>query len=304
MMLDNLINDLHNFRNGLKRITMAQENRINRDLMFKICFMYFANFILKILEINEEIVEISPTEIIGLENLKKPKIFNNFLDFAAVTKSGKIILFEFKKNALRTKDLKQLYNYFDRVHCKKKAHVDFIIITISDKGIISSYKNKPLIFCPRIIKTKTINKQKDLSILRDKFKHNYKLNPYDCSLMIALPLFKTEESEAEITREMCEYIKEKKNCIPADEVDDVVLAMYLNIIEYIDEEKQDELMEMIGLSEKIEGVISEIENNAREDREKKGERKIIKKLLKTFTEDEVSKILDIEKTTLLTLIHK
>lgn len=303
-MLDNLINDLHNFRNGLKRITMAQENRINRDLMFKICFMYFANFILKILEINEEIVEISPTEIIGLENLKKPKIFNNFLDFAAVTKSGKIILFEFKKNALRTKDLKQLYNYFDRVHCKKKAHVDFIIITISDKGIISSYKNKPLIFCPRIIKTKTINKQKDLSILRDKFKHNYKLNPYDCSLMIALPLFKTEESEAEITREMCEYIKEKKNCIPADEVDDVVLAMYLNIIEYIDEEKQDELMEMIGLSEKIEGVISEIENNAREDGEKKGERKIIKKLLKTFTEDEVSKILDIEKTTLLTLIHK
>ena len=304
MMLDNLINDLHNFRNGLKRITMAQENRINRDLMFKICFMYFANFILKILEINEEIVEISPTEIIGLENLKKPKIFNNFLDFAAVTKSGKIILFEFKKNALRTKDLKQLYNYFDRVHCKKKAHVDFIIITISDKGIIISYKNKPLIFCPRIIKTKTINKQKDLSILRDKFKHNYKLNPYDCSLMIALPLFKTEESEAEITREMCEYIKEKKNCIPADEVDDVVLAMYLNIIEYIDEEKQDELMEMIGLSEKIEGVISEIENNAREDGEKKGERKIIKKLLKTFTEDEVSKILDIEKTTLLTLIHK
>ena len=99
-------------------------------------------------------------------------------------------------------------------------------------------------------------------------------------------------------------LKRKKNCIPADEVDDVVLAMYLNIIEYIDEEKQDELMEMIGLSEKIEGVISEIENNAREDGEKKGERKIIKKLLKTFTEDEVSKILDIEKTTLLTLIHK
>lgn len=266
--------------------------------------MYFANFILKILEINEKIVEISPTEIIGLENLKKPKIFNNFLDFATVTKSGKIILFEFKKNALRTKDLKQSYKYFDRVHCKKKAHVDFIIITISDKGIISSYKNKPLIFCPRIIKTKTINKQKDLSILRDKFKHNCKLNPYDCSLMIALPLFKTEESETEITREMCEYIKEKKNCIPADEVDDVVLAMYLNLIEYIDEEKQDELMEMIGLSEKIDGVISEIENNAREDGEKKGERKIIKKLLKTFTEDEVSKILDIEKTTLLTLIHK
>lgn len=97
----------------------------------------------------------------GLENIKNPKIFNNLLDFAAVTKSGKLILFEFKKNTLRKKDLKQLYGYFDRVHCKNKVPVDFIIITISDKGMISSYENKPLIFCPRIIKTKTIDKQKD-----------------------------------------------------------------------------------------------------------------------------------------------
>lgn len=140
---------------------MALENRIDRDLMFKICFMYFANYILKILEINEEIIEISPTGLIGLENIKNPKIFNNFLDFATVTKSGKLILFEFKKNTLRKKDLKQAYGYFDRVHCKNKVPVDFIIITISDKGMISSYENKPLIFCPRIIKTKTIDKQKD-----------------------------------------------------------------------------------------------------------------------------------------------
>lgn len=97
----------------------------------------------------------------GLENIKNPKIFNNLLDFAAVTKSGKLILFEFKKNTLRKKDLKQSYDYFDWVHCKNKVNIDFIIITISDRGMISSYENKPLIFCPRIIKTKTIDKQKD-----------------------------------------------------------------------------------------------------------------------------------------------
>ena len=291
---------------------MGLEKRINRDLMFKICFMYFANYILKILGINEEIVEISPTELIGLESISKPKIFNNFLDFAAITKSGKIILFEFKKNALRTKDLKQSYKYFDRVHCKKKAHVDFIIITISDKGIISNYKNRPLIFCPQIIKTKTINKQKDLSILRDKFKHNSKISHYDCSLMIALPLFKTKESEAEITEEMCKYIKEKKDCIPYDELENMTAAMYLNIIEYIDEDKQDMLMEMIGLAEKIEGIISEIKDNARKDGEKKGrkdgEKKgrkdIINRLLKKYTEDEVSKLLDMEKATLINILQK
>jgi len=52
--------------------------------------------------------------------------------------------------------------------------------------------------------------------------------------MIALPLFKIKENDAEITEEMCKYLKEKKNCIPEKELDNMVPAMYLNIIEYID----------------------------------------------------------------------
>ena len=198
------------------------------------------------------------------------------------------------------------------MHCKKKAHVDFIIITISDKGIISSYKNRPLIFCPQIIKTKTINKQKDLSILRDKFKHNSKISPYDCSLMIALPLFKTKENEAEITEEMCRYIKEKKDCIPDGELENMTAAMYLNIIEYVGEDKQEELMGMIGLAEKIEGIISDIENAARKDGEKKGRKEgekkgrkdIINRLLEKYTEDEVSKLLGMKKVTLFTILQE
>ncbi len=283
---------------------MSQEERINRDLLFKICFMYFANHILKILGIDEEIVEISPTELIGLEKTKKPKIFNNFLDFAAITKSGKIILFEFKKNSLRTTDLEQSYRYFKHVYCKNKSHVDFIIITISDKGIIDSYKNKPLIFCPQIIKTKTINKQKDLSTLRDKFKDNCKINSYDCSLMIALPLFKTKESEDEITEEMCRYIKEKKDCIPEDELENIVPAMYLNIIEYTKNEKHDELMEMIGLAEKIQGIISEMKDKARNEGRNEERTDIIKRLIENFSSDDDSDKIIINKATLLNMLQK
>ena len=291
---------------------MSQEKRVNRDLLFKICFIHFANHILKILEINEEIVEISPTELIDLENIKKPRIFNGFLDFAAITKSEKIILFEFKKNTIRTKDLKQAYRYFDHVHCKKKAHVDFIIITISDKGMINKYTDKPITFHPHIIKTKTINKQEDLSTLRDKLEHNNKLNTYDCSLMIALPLFKLEESEAKITEEMCRNIKEKKDCIPNEELDKLTLAMYLNILEYIDEEKQEKLMEMIGLAEKIEGVIAQIRNEGerkgkiegRIEGKREGEKNIIKKLLKKYSPEEVCTILNIEKTTLTNILKE
>ena len=103
---------------------------------------------------------------------------------------------------------------------------------------------------------------------------------------------------------MCKCIKEKKNCIPTDELDNIVLAMYLNIIEYINEEKQKELMEMIGLAEKIEGILSEIKNKSEKDGIKKGKREIIQKLLNIFTEDEVSNLLGIEKATLLNILQK
>ena len=85
-------------------------------------------------------------------------------------------------------------------------------------------------------------------------------------------------------------------------------AMYLNIIEYIGEDKQEELMGMIGLAEKIEGIISDIKNAARKDGEKKGrkegKRDIINRLLEKYTEDEVSKLLDMKKVTLFTILQE
>ena len=68
---------------------MAIETQRNRDLIVKIYFIYFLTHILKALGINEEIKDILPTEKITFENIKKPKIFNHFLDFKVLTKSGK-----------------------------------------------------------------------------------------------------------------------------------------------------------------------------------------------------------------------
>ena len=44
-------------------------------------------------------------------------------------------------------------------------------------------------FCPEIIKTKEINKQKDLKVIRDKFDSNEMLNAFECSLVVAFPIF-------------------------------------------------------------------------------------------------------------------
>ena len=69
---------------------------------------------------------------------------------------------------------------------------------------------------------------------------------------------------------------------------------------------------MIILAEKIKGIISGLKDIGREEGREKGrekgkkdgERKIIKKLLKKLTADEVSNLLDIEKTTLLKILSE
>ena len=83
---------------------MPVENERNRDLFLKFCFMYFLNHILIVLGIDEEIVDMLPSEKINYKKTGKVKIFNNLLDFKALTASGKILIFEFKKDVLRTKD--------------------------------------------------------------------------------------------------------------------------------------------------------------------------------------------------------
>ena len=185
---------------------MAIEENRNRDLFFKFCFMYFLVHILKILGIDEEIEDILPTETITFKKAKRPKIFDNFLDFQVLTKSGKILIFEFKKNPLRRDDLKQAYNYYQRVYCKNKKDLQLIIITISKKGKISKYTHFDLTFHPRIIQTKKISKQKDLNCILDKFENNKKLTPLQSSLLIALPLFEIGVSESELIETVCRNI--------------------------------------------------------------------------------------------------
>ena len=87
------------------------------------------------------------------------RIFDDLNDFRVLTKSGKIIIFEFKKNILRKNDLKQVYNYYKHTYCKEKTDVIAIIIVISKEGKIKEYQELDITYHPRIIKTKTINKQ-------------------------------------------------------------------------------------------------------------------------------------------------
>ena len=209
-----------------------------------------------------------------------------------LTKSGKIIIFEFKKNTLRKDDLKQVYDYYKRTYCKEKTDVIAILIVISKEGKITEYQELDITYHPKIIKTKKINKQKDLIEIRDKFDSNSKLTPMECSLLIALPLFDLKESEAQIVEEMCHYIKGKKHCIPKDELDGIAIGMYLNIVEYIDSEKQKKLMEMINMEGRTKGVFEQWKEEQKNQGITQGEKNIIRELLKTHSIKEISKMIN------------
>ena len=279
---------------------MSIENQKNRDLFLKICFMYFLNNILNVLDIDEEIDDILPTELITVDKKGRLKIFDDLQDFRVSTKSGKIIIFEFKKNTLRSDDLQQLYNYYKRTYCKEKTDIIAILIVISKEGKITEYKELDITYHPRIIKTKKINKQEDLKIIRDKFENNEILTSMQCSLLITFPLFELNEKESKIVEEMCNNIKFKKHCIPKEKIDEIIMAMYLNILEYIEPDKIDNLMEMIEVTTRTEGVIAKMKREERNIGKNngitQGERNIILELLKKYSLTEVSSMIDKEES--------
>ena len=74
----------------------------------------------------------------------------------------------------------------------------------------------------------------------------------------------------------------------------MVLAMFLNIEEYVDEEKKEKLLEMINMAEAYQGVISEIRNEGRKEGINEGRKCIITRLLKKLSVDEVAEILEMK----------
>lgn len=161
--------------------------------------------------------------------------------------------------------MKQAFDYYIDEFANTDMVVELIFIVLSDKGLIKEYGEAQLKFFPVIVKTKKIKKQKCLKVIRKKFKCEKMLTIAECSLMIALPLFDVGESESVIVEEICKYIKYKKNCIPKEKFDEITIAMYLNILEYIDDDKQEELLEMINMAETVKGLVEMIKDEERKN---------------------------------------
>ena len=102
------------------------------------------------------------------------------------------------------------------------------------------------------------------------------------------------------------------HCIPENLYDGMVFAMFLNIEEYVDEEKKEKLLEMINMAEAYQGVIAEIRNEARNDGlnegrnqgRDEGKKSIISRLLKKYSVDEVAELLEMKSSEILNILNK
>ena len=277
------------------------------DLNFKVLFMFFVMSILELFGIDEEVDEILYNELITMEQGDILKIFHHLMDLPVLTKSGKILLFEFKKELLRTTDFKQIYTYFKKLECQENRQVIPILITIPKGGNVDSYSTQFIKFSPLVLKTKSVDIQKDLLTIRDKFNNNQMLTKKECSLIIALPFFESDEDEGELIEEFCYYIKNNKENIPQDQLKRIVMGLYFDIVGYVSEDKQQELMEMINMATVYKGVVSEIKKEGERNGEIRGVRRgkrigerralrrVISRLLKNSSYPQVAKQLEMDE---------
>ena len=74
--------------------------------------------------------------------------------------------------------------------------------------------------------------------------------------------------------------------------------MIFQIIEYVEEEKRDELLEMINMAEKVQGIIAQIKNEGRSE----GRQEIISRLLKNHGIEEVARLLGMKTSEILKMV--
>ena len=82
--------------------------------------------------------------------------------------------------------------------------------------------------------------------------------------------------------------------------------MIFQIIEYVEEEKRDELLEMINMAEKVQGIIAQIKNEGRSEGRNEGRsegrQEIISGLLKNHGIEEVARLLGMKTSEILKMV--
>ena len=250
----------------------------NRDEFIKISILNYGNTFLEIIGRYERIVRVLPTEIINI-NLE-----NKFTDIRGLTEDDEVIIIEGHINKLERHHLERYYGYHKDTGCDYSKEVKLIIVCLSGGDNIKKIMvEENICFKPQVVELKKIDGNKYLDRLRKKFKYNIELDHRDCALLVHLPLFSLDISEKEYIHEICGYIKEY-DCIPEEEKNAIIPAMYLNIEHYIESEyEQEKLLEAVNLLKYCENGLDRKIRLAREDEAKKVKKDVTERVTEEVT---------------------
>ena len=252
----------------------------NRDEFLKISVLNYGNTFLELIGRCEKIVRVLPTEIIN-SNLE-----NKFTDIRGLTEDGDVIIIEGHTRKLERHHLERYYGYYKDTGCDYSKEVKLIIVCLyGGDNIKKIMAEENICFKPQVVELKKIDGNKYLERLRKKFKYNIELDHMDCALLVHLPLFSLDISEREYLHEICGYIKEY-DCIPEEEKNAIIPAMYLNIEHFIESEyEQEKLLEAVNLLKYYENGLDRKIRLAREDEAKKVKKEITEQVTEEVTKE-------------------
>lgn len=168
----------------------------NRDEYIKISEISYGNTFLEVIGISERIERILPTEIINMN------LDNRFTDIRGLTESGKIVLIEGHVGRLTDSHLDRYYGYHRDTYCRFSKEVISILACLSDDvNLKRAMVEENICYSPIVAELKKIDGSKYLNRLRKKFKNQVELDHRDCGLLVHLPLFKLDISQADYVRE-------------------------------------------------------------------------------------------------------
>lgn len=259
----------------------------NRDEYIKMAELNYANIFLELIGRCERIVQILPTEIINI-NLE-----NKFTDIRGLTEDGDVVIIEGHTSQLKRSHMERYYGYHKDTFCDFSKDVKLIIICLyGGKNIKKIMAEENICFKPHVVELKKIDGNKFLDRLRMKFKQNIEFDHKDCALLVHLPLFSLDISEKEYVFEICEYLKECE-CIPEEEKNAIIPAMYLNIQHYVENEyEQEKLLEAVNLLKYCENGLDRRIRLAREDEAKKVMESMTEKITDEVTRKVTEEITD------------
>lgn len=264
--------------------------------------------IFKECEIEEEIVEVLPTEY-------QYKFNTYHLDYLCKTSDGVLRNIEFQSTKISKEDIKRFMTYGIVVNFEKYACVETLIIaTYPTKNKTYNYRiNKDTIYKVRLISLKNFDGDSRLERIENKIKNKEKITKEDVHDIVLLPLMNSIHSPQDILVKTIylanKCITSKKCLLHIKSLQPLLVAKLFKD----DEKEMKRLFDVIDMriryfEEKIEeGIKQGIEQGLEQGKTQGKEEQLFevyKNLSEKFTLDEIAELLKKDKKELQAIITK